>query len=122
MNNGNLRVKNIKACGKNNIFILRYKIKRQKLFNYVVNPLISISTQKNKKRMIAPRIELGTFCVLDRCDNHYTMRSSSKQFLNLVFEGLHHLNFMMIHEKHTFNVKYFVVSYKAHNTVHNNIE
>ncbi len=24
--------------------------------------------------MIAPRIELGTFCVLDRCDNHYTMQ------------------------------------------------
>jgi hypothetical protein len=26
-------------------------------------------------KMIAPRIELGTSCVLDRCDNHYTMQS-----------------------------------------------
>ncbi len=25
--------------------------------------------------MIVPRLELGTFCVLDRCDNHYTIRS-----------------------------------------------
>ena len=35
---------------------------------------ISIFSQR-KKKMIAPRIELGTFCVLDRCDNHYTMHN-----------------------------------------------
>ncbi len=39
----------------------------------------------DKKRMIAPRIELGTFCVLDRCDNHYTMRSYNKVYHNLLF-------------------------------------
>jgi hypothetical protein len=26
-----------------------------------------------KNRLIIPRLELGTFCVLDRCDNHYTI-------------------------------------------------
>ncbi len=24
------------------------------------------------EKVFRPRIELGTFCVLDRCDNHYT--------------------------------------------------
>ena len=28
-----------------------------------------------KQNLIAPRIELGTFCVLGRCDNRYTTRS-----------------------------------------------
>jgi hypothetical protein len=27
------------------------------------------------KKLIIPRLELGTFCVLDRCDNHYTIQS-----------------------------------------------
>ena len=28
-----------------------------------------------------PRIELGTFCVLDRCDNHYTTLTGIKNVL-----------------------------------------
>lgn len=37
--------------------------------------------------MIAPRLELGTFCVLDRCDNHYTMRSYiyKRKIIKLIF-------------------------------------
>ena len=32
-------------------------------------------TQKksNGKQLMPPRLELGIFCVLGRCDNHYTM-------------------------------------------------
>ena len=33
----------------------------------------SISNKrKRKQKVLTPRIELGTFCVLSRCDNHYT--------------------------------------------------
>ena len=31
---------------------------------------------KKKKKVFSPGIEPGTFCVLDRCDNHYTTKTS----------------------------------------------
>ena len=30
--------------------------------------------------MFSPGIEPGTFCVLDRCDNHYTTKTSYRQW------------------------------------------
>ena len=33
----------------------------------------------NGKKLMPPRLELGTFCVLGRCDNHYTMAPISLQ-------------------------------------------
>ena len=30
----------------------------------------------NKKYLFSPGFEPGTFCVLDRCDNHYTTKTS----------------------------------------------
>ncbi len=35
---------------------------------------------QKQKKMIVPRLELGTFCVLDRCDNHYTIRSCLSKY------------------------------------------
>ena len=32
--------------------------------------------KQEKKVMFSPGIEPGTFCVLDRCDNHYTTKTS----------------------------------------------
>ena len=32
----------------------------------------SLFARRKNRKVSVPRIELGTFCVLDRCDNHYT--------------------------------------------------
>ena len=40
--------------------------------------------KKSKKRMTQPRLELGTFCVLDRCDNQLRHRAL---FCDSFFDG-----------------------------------
>ena len=38
--------------------------------------LLGLNFEKQQKDMFSPGIEPGTFCVLDRCDNRYTTKTS----------------------------------------------
>ena len=39
-----------------------------------------------KMTLFSPGFEPGTFCVLDRCDNHYTTKTDTENDTNNVYE------------------------------------